>query len=232
MEQLTQEHFNQWDKALERLLTYREKRKHPALDYKILTWQNGLAISVFSHMARLYGDPQILTLAKEAKDFVVWDLRKQDRLVSHITSKQQGKHVFVDDYAYYIDGLIELYMTMFEPAYLVEAKAMMEEALELFWDDNQGGFFLATRDNQEVTIRQKQFLDTATPSGNSVMGHNLYRLYVLTQDKRYEQMFRQLLEAYGHYLKKVPGLLFLRTASITSRRTRKSPFENCYYKRR
>lgn len=205
MEQLTQEHFNQWEKALERLLTYREKRKHPALDYKILTWQNGLAISVLSHMARLYGDPQILTLAKEAKDFVVWDLRKQDRLVSHITSKQQGKHVFVDDYAYYIDGLIELYMTMFEPAYLEEAKAMMEEALELFWDDNQGGFFLATRDNQEVTIRQKQFLDTATPSGNSVMGHNLYRLYVLTQDKRYEQMFRQLLEAYGHYLKKVPG---------------------------
>jgi hypothetical protein len=205
MEQLSDEHFQKWQDALNRLLSYREKRKYPALDYKILTWQNGLAVSVLAHMARLYGDPNVLILAKEAKDFVVWDLRENGRLVSHIASKQRGKHVFLDDYAYYIDGLIEIYMTMFEPEYLNEALGMMEEALALFWDSHKGGFFLSTKDNQEVSLRQKQFLDGATPSGNSVMGHNLYRLYVLTEDVKYEVLFRDLLKSYGKYLKKAAG---------------------------
>ena len=205
MEQLCEEHFTKWQSALDRLLVYREKRKHPALDYKILTWQNGLAVSVLAHMARVYGDPNILVLSKEAKEFIVWDLRENNRLVSHITSKQRGKHVFLDDYAYYIDGLIEIYMTMFDENYLKEAIEMLEEALDLFWDKDKGGFFLSAKDNQEVSLKQKQFLDGATPSGNSVMGHNLYRLYVLTEDERYEKLFRTLLKAYGTYLKKAAG---------------------------
>ncbi|MBN2221747.1 MAG: thioredoxin domain-containing protein [Vallitaleaceae bacterium] len=201
-EDVSEEFFVKWEEALKQLLTYREQRVRPALDYKILTWQNGLAVSVLAHMARLYGDEQIWILSKEAKDFVVWDLRVENRLVSHITSKVRGKHVFLDDYAYYIEGLIEIYMTRFDPLYLQEAVEMMEEALDLFWDEKWGAFFFTEKDNQDVHLRQKHFVDGATPSGNSVMGHNLYRLYVLTEEPRYESLFRELLEAYGHYLKK------------------------------
>lgn len=201
-ENVKEEFFLKWEKSLEKLLSYREQRIRPALDYKILTWQNGLAVSVLAHMARLYGDEKIWILAKEAKDFVVWDLRVNERLVSHITSKVQGNHVFLDDYAYYIEGLIEIYMTGFDPLYLQEAVDMMEEAIDLFWDEKWGAFFFTERDNQDVHLRQKHFVDGATPSGNSVMGHNLYRLYVLTEEPKYETLFRELLEAYGHYLKK------------------------------
>lgn len=191
--------YDQHLEDLDKLLIYREARKKPGLDYKILTWLNGLAVGVLAHMARMYGDEQVLIMAKEARDFIHHDLKSEGALVNHITKMQVGNQVFLDDYAFYIEGLIELYMTVYEPSYLDEAIQMMEQAVSYFWDEKQGGFFMTKATQQDVALRQKQFIDGASPSGNSVMGHNLYRLYVLTEDASYENKFRQLMEAYGHY---------------------------------
>jgi uncharacterized protein YyaL (SSP411 family) len=98
---------------------------------------------------------------------------------------QAKLNAYLEDYASVADGLIELYQLTFEPRWLEAARGLVETMLELFWDPRQGGFFQTSHDHETLIARPKEFVDNATPSGNSVAADLLLRLHALTGDERY-----------------------------------------------
>jgi uncharacterized protein YyaL (SSP411 family) len=110
----------------------------------------------------------------------------------------------VDDYAFFIWGLIELYEATFEARYLKEALLLTENMLRLFWDKEEGGFYFAGSDNEEMIVRTKEVYDGALPSGNSVAALNLLRLGRMTATQELERKGERLMEAFGRMIGRSP----------------------------
>ena len=107
------------------------------------------------------------------------------------TSFRNGKHsgnVFLDDYAFYIMALIEIYNSTLETGYLDKAEYFCNETVKRFADNENGGYFLSETGNSELFINPKETYDGAMPSGNSVMAYNLIRLYQLTEKENYNKL--------------------------------------------
>ena len=124
---------------------------------------------------------------------------------------QAKLNAYLEDYANVIDGLVELYQLTFDLRWLQAAKDLAGTMIEQFWDERHGGFFQTSHDHEALVARPKDFVDNATPSGNSVATDVLLRLHALTGEERYytlaetillmlrEGMARQPL-AFGHLL--------------------------------
>ena len=124
---------------------------------------------------------------------------------------QAKLNAYLEDYANVIDGLVELYQLTFDLRWLHAAKDLADTMIEQFWDERHGGFFQTSHDHEALVARPKDFVDNATPSGNSVATDVLLRLHALTGEERYytlaetillmlrEGMARQPL-AFGHLL--------------------------------
>jgi hypothetical protein len=104
---------------------------------------------------------------------------------------------FLDDYAFLVWGLIELYESTFDVRYLEEAVKLNWDMLELFWDQQAGGLFYSAEDNEQLIVRDKEIYDGATPSGNSVAALNLLRLGRMTGDTTLEEKAEQLLRSFS-----------------------------------
>jgi hypothetical protein len=87
---------------------------------------------------------------------------------------------FLDDHAFMVWALLELYDATYEPSYLEQAVQLQRTTDRLFWDADHGGYFFSAEDNEELLVRQKEVYDGAIPSGNSVAARNLLRLARLT----------------------------------------------------
>ena len=98
----------------------------------------------------------------------------------------------MDDYAYYIASLIELYNSTLDRSYLEKAEQFCNEAIKRF-ADTKGGFYLSEADSDELFMNPKETYDGAIPSGNSVMAYNFVRLYQLTGDEAYRSHAEQLM---------------------------------------
>ena len=104
---------------------------------------------------------------------------------------------YVDDYAFFVWGLIELYETTFQVSYLREALALTDDMLELFWDEGEGGLYFTGDDGEKLIARTKQVYDGAVPSGNSVAVLNLLRLGRMTMKPEFEEKAQQLMEIFS-----------------------------------
>jgi uncharacterized protein YyaL (SSP411 family) len=111
---------------------------------------------------------------------------------------------YIDDYAFLIQGLLDLYETVFDPGYLKDALALTDEMIKLFWDGKDGGFFFTGTDTEEVLIRNKQFYDGAVPSGNSVALLDLFRLARITASRELDQKAQDLLRSFGGLVSRSP----------------------------
>jgi uncharacterized protein len=111
---------------------------------------------------------------------------------------------FLDDYAYLVWGLIELYEATFQVRYLEEAVNLNQRMIELFYDEGQGGFFLTGNDNEALIARPKDTYDGATPSGNSVAALNLVRLARMTGRLQLEEMADRMLRFFSPYVTQYP----------------------------
>ena len=151
---------------------------HPQLDDKVLTDWNGLMISAFARCARGLNDASYLKTAKKAADFCLNNLRSQDgRLLKRWRMGKAGLAAHLEDYAFFIQGLIDLYEASLESKYLKHADELTKMTIDLFEDKKDGGFFLTAEDGEKILIRPKEIYDGAIPSGNSVMALNLARLF-------------------------------------------------------
>ena len=115
------------------------------------------------------------------------DCRKTDDCCEHGKTATAKLNGYIEDYANVADGLIVLYQVSGEVKYLVEAKRLAELMITEFWDADNGGFFFTSNDHEELIVRNKDFYDNATPSGNSVAADVLLRLAKLLGDEKYER---------------------------------------------
>ena len=189
----------------ERLFQVREKRTHPLKDDKILSAWNGLMIAALARASQALGESAYRNAAKRSADFVLSTMRKnKDRLFRRYRQGETAIPGFLEDYAFVVWGLIELYEATFEVRYLTEALALNEAMIELFWDDDGGGFFFAGKDSEQLISQSKDVYDGATPSGNSVAMMNLLRLGRMTGDAALEQRAEQAMRAFSSHIASYP----------------------------
>ncbi len=167
-----------------KLYDYRRQRTSLHLDDKILLSWNAMMIAAMSMLYRVSHEEQYLQTAQNAQQFLEQNLCEGLQLYTSFRDGKRSDKAFLDDYAYYISALIELYNSTLDITYLNKAKAFCHEAVERFADKN-GGFFLCQFDNSELFMNAKETYDGAIPSGNSVMAYNFVRLYQLTDDEKY-----------------------------------------------
>jgi len=194
------------ESARQSLFAAREQRIHPHKDDKILTAWNGLMIAALAKGAQVLGKDSYLEAAAKAADFVLTHLVREDgRLLARYREGDAAYPGYLDDYAFFIGGLLELYSASGKPQYLKTALHLQEELERLFIDEEGGGYFLTGSDAEELLFRPKESYDGALPSGNSITALNLLRLARLTGDERWEQKAEQQLLAFRAVLQEHPS---------------------------
>lgn len=178
---------------LQKLYEYRKNRARLHLDDKILTAWNSMMSSAMAMLYRASHNERYLESAKRVQLFIEKNLCESGRLFTSYRDGKRSENGFLDDYAYYIVSLIELYNSTLDYSYLEKAKQLCEEAVKRF-ADSKGGFFLSEADSDELFINPKETYDGAIPSGNSVMAYNFVRLYQLTGDETYRSRAEDQME--------------------------------------
>ncbi|MCH7498068.1 MAG: thioredoxin domain-containing protein [Candidatus Marinimicrobia bacterium] len=170
-------------KSALQLLAHREQRVRPQLDDKILTDWNGLMVSALARAGQALDRDDYVAAAAKAADFLLTRLRdNKGRLLHRYRGGRAGIMATVDDYAFFVAGLLDLYEATFSASYLQTALELNGQLLEYFWDDEAGGFFFTADDGEALLVRSKEIYDGAVPSGNSVAAMNLIRLGRTTSD--------------------------------------------------
>ncbi|HEX9121835.1 MAG TPA: thioredoxin domain-containing protein, partial [Actinomycetota bacterium] len=174
--------------AREQLFEVREGRTHPGTDDKILAAWNGLAISALAEAGRAFDDQALIDAAVRAAEFVLSHLRDETgRLLRSWRNGRAGGLAYADDHALLAEACLTLYETTFELRWFEEARALTDELLRLFHDDERGGFFQTGSDAEALVIRPKELYDNATPGGNSAAADVLLRMAHLTGEPGYER---------------------------------------------
>jgi uncharacterized protein YyaL (SSP411 family) len=169
------------------LLAVREQRPQPLRDDKAIAGWNGLMLGALAESARRLDREDWLRAARELADFLLGPLGDGERLYRtwrHGVAKGTG---YLEDYAHVAHGLYELHLATGESRYLHESHRLARVAIELFADDERGGFFLTPADGEALVARQKDLDDNPTPSGNSMLAFHLLRLARIWGDDELEQ---------------------------------------------
>jgi uncharacterized protein YyaL (SSP411 family) len=182
----------------QKLFLVREKRIHPHKDDKILTDWNGLMISAFSRAGRILDKPEYVDAAKRAANFILSKLRdSQGRLLHRFRDGEAAVLAFLDDYAFFLWGLLELYESTFEPHFLKSALELYQDMHTHFWDETNGGFYFTADDAEQLLVRKKDIYDGAIPSGNSVAMLVLLRLGGLTAKPEFQEQASKISKAFS-----------------------------------
>ncbi len=187
-----------------RLLEARSRRVRPGLDDKVLADWNGFMIAALAKAGAALGEPAYVEAARRAAGFVLGTLVDgEGRLVHRYRDGEAAVPGQLDDYAFTVWGLLELYWATFEEEFLARALHLNRVMLDHFWDTENGGLFLTPDDGEELLVRQKEAYDGAMPSGNSVAMGNLLRLSHLTGDPDLAQRASELGAAFSGDVSKV-----------------------------
>ncbi|MBU0755190.1 MAG: thioredoxin domain-containing protein [Planctomycetes bacterium] len=194
------------EKAREKLFLLRERRIHPSKDDKILTDWNGLMISALARGAFILQEPGYAAAARRAADFVLQRLRTSEgRLLHRYRSGEAGIPAHLEDYAFLVAGLLNLYEATFDPEYLETAATLNTDMIRHFWDKEGGGLFFTADDSESLILRRKEIDDGAIPSGNSVAMLNLVRLSRMLGDAALEALAQELGAAFASRIERYPS---------------------------
>ena len=197
----------------------RNKRPRPACDDKVVTAWNGLMISAFARAYPVLGNPADRVAAERAAAFVRHHLYDPatGRLRRRCRDGEAALNAYAEDYAFLIQGLLDLYEADFNPAHLAWAFALQDKQDELFLDTVNGGYFSSAADAPDVPIRMKERSDGAEPSANSVAALNLLRCGAITGLAGYLYTADQVFAAFSRQLREVPASVPQLLASLTFR---------------
>jgi uncharacterized protein YyaL (SSP411 family) len=180
----------------------RAARPRPQRDDKILTGWNGLMISAFAKGAQILGEPRYADAGHAAAQFVrrnLWD-EERNVLLRRYCDGESAVEGFLDDYAFFIHALLDLYETGFDGEDFRFAVRLAERARELFEDPQEGGFFSTSGTSPELVLRLKDDYDGAEPSGNSAMALALLRLARMTGREDFRGAAERTLKAFSSRL--------------------------------
>jgi uncharacterized protein len=181
--------------ASRKLFEIREKRVKPGRDDKILTAWSGLMISGFAKGYRITNDKKYLDYAVNAINFIETKIANSDgRLQRTFKNRISKLNAYLEDYAFYVNALLDVFEVYSKPEYLEKAIIYTNFMLQHFWDDNDGALFLTSDDHEQLIVRTKNFYDLATPSGNSIAASNLLRLYYIVQNKEYSEKAERIIK--------------------------------------
>jgi uncharacterized protein YyaL (SSP411 family) len=200
-------------KARQILFDVRAKRPRPHLDDKIITAWNGLMISAFARAAQVLNDPVYLEAATGAAIFLSKELYDASRKVLFRNYREGRSAVegFADDYAFYIQGLLDLYEASFDIGWLRFAIELQEIQDQLFFDNERGGYFSGSGNDPSILLRLKEDNDSAEPAASSVAALNLLRLAQIRNDARFYERAEKTIDAFapqiGHFPSAMPQML-------------------------
>ncbi|MBS1872061.1 MAG: thioredoxin domain-containing protein [Acidobacteria bacterium] len=180
------------------LLEARSKRVRPHLDDKVLTAWNALMISAFAKGAQVLGEERYAQAARRAMDFVLRRLFQPETatLLRRFREGEAAIPGFLDDYAFLVVALIDLYETQFETYHLELAAQLAGRMIELFEDGESGGFFSTAEDDADLILRMQDDHDGAEPSGNSMAAMGLLRLAHTTGREDFRRAAERTLECF------------------------------------
>ncbi len=182
--------------ASSRLFEIREKRVKPGRDDKILTAWNGLMISSFAKGFRVTNNKDYLEIAKNTIEFIESRVtRDNGRLYRTFKDGISKLNAYLDDYAFYVNALLDVFELDSNPIYLEKAIKYTDFMLQHFWDPVDCTLYFTSDDHEQLIVRTKSLYDLAVPSGNSVAASDLLRLYHLTQKNDYLEKAEQIMKA-------------------------------------
>ena len=187
------------------LYTERERRIKPGRDEKVITAWNGLMLEAYAEASALLERDDYREIAERNAQFIL-DTLVREGLLLHVYKDGRAKHVgFLDDYAFVISGLVTLYETTGRLRWLEAAVRLTDKMVEEFWDEEGGGFFYNGRSGEKLIVRNKDYFDNATPSGNSVAAEALLRLSVLTGKEDYRRRAVNVLRLVRDAVERYPS---------------------------
>ncbi len=189
----------------EKLLAVRVQRTPPGLDDKVLTDWNGLMIASLAKGARALDEPKYAVAASAAADFILAKLQKDGRLLRTYRKGEARLSGTLSDYAFFIEGLLNLHEATFDGRWLDEAERLTDLSIKYFFDEKDGAFFYTASDAEKLIVRSKHPQDSAIPSGNSVHAMNLLRLAVLLDRKDLREKAESILRAFAKQASDSPG---------------------------
>ncbi|MDH3444219.1 MAG: thioredoxin domain-containing protein, partial [Deltaproteobacteria bacterium] len=182
--------------AKQKLFAEREKRIKPFRDEKLITAWNGLALSGLAEAIKISDNLKYRKAATQTVDFIVAKMFRDGRLL-HTYKDGVAKILgYLDDYAVFAVGLLDLFEATFDRALLTKATQLADIMLEEFWDDDDGAFFYTGKSHEQLISRAKPAFDASVPSGNSMAAQLLLRLYHYTAQENYLKKGEIILRSY------------------------------------
>jgi len=187
------------------LFAIRERRVKPGRDEKILTAWNGLMLSSFAEASAILDREDYKKTAEGNAQFVLSHLQRNHLLLRTYRNGEAKLNGYLEDYACFLDGLICLYEATGQLRWLEEALSLTETMIEQFWDEVNGGFFFTGKSHEELIVRSKDFVDNATPSGNSVAVLVLLKLAEFTGNEDYQRRAMTMLRLLANQMRRYPS---------------------------
>ncbi len=183
----------------------RRRRTAPGLDDKILTAWNGLMIASLAKAASVLNEPRYAAAAARAADFVLEHLRRDGRLLRTYRHGESRLTAYLSDYAFFIEGLLNLHEATYDLRWLDEATALAETCNAYYADPQNGGFFFTARDAESLIVRTRNPRDGAIPSGNSVHAMNLLRLQIMLDRSDFRTMAESIFRGFAGQIEQSPA---------------------------
>lgn len=198
------------------LFDLRAKRPRPHLDDKVITAWNGLMISAFARAAQVLGDTNYLEAATRSAEFVRDKLYDAKALTLRRSYRGGPSEIggFAEDYAFYIQGLLDLYEASFDVQWLRLAEQLQATQDGLFWDARNGGYFTSAGNDPNILLRLKEDNDNAEPAPSSIAALNLLRLAQIRDAKELRERAGQTIAAFAGSLNHFPSAMPLMLVAL------------------
>lgn len=210
------------DESREKLLGIRERRVYPHVDDKVLTSWNAMAIAGFAKASKAFDRVDYVQYAEKAIAFVEEKLFSDGRLMARHRDGETKYKGYIDDYAYLCGAYLEMYDATYSLEFLKKAKELANAMLELFWDEEHGGFFFSGKDSEALIAMDKEIYDGALPSGNSVAAVMLTRIGYLTGETIYLDKVEEMYQSFYTDIKRQASAapFFLQAIQLTEYSTK------------
>ncbi len=193
------------DRGREKLFAVREQRIKPGRDEKVLTAWNGLMLASFAEASAILERSDYRKIAEANARFLLFHLQKDGLLLRTHKDGEAKLNAYLEDYACLIEGLICLYEATGELNWIESAVTLADKMIEQFWDESEGGFFFTGKSHEKLIIRSKEFMDNATPSGNSIAALSLLRLSLLIANDDYHRRATAVLRLMADQIRRYPS---------------------------
>ncbi len=203
----------------EKLFKLREQRVRPFKDTKILTDWNGLMAGALAHAGRTLGEIQYIEAARQAIDPILNDAVTNQYRISHCHNGNAAVPGMLDDYAFVIAALLELYQATHELAWLKQAEKLCDCVNKYFTAAGKYCYYMTASDAEQLLIRPQEIHDGAMPSGNSTMLHNNLKMAYYSGNSHYDEIAAGMIDEMSAKINQNPAAHLHTIAGLISYNT-------------